>query len=206
MQSATDKLWISKGKNYYEYMQNKSNRTKLRYWMQEQQLKKVLRKIKGVESILEIGCGYGRITKILKQTFPQAQITAIDISIHQLRQARKVLKEIRFNEMSLFHLPLIPTYDLVIAIEVLMHIHPDKIAEAINILTQKSNQYILNLDWYDPHRAGESDFCYKHSYNQLYRENRICQVYTYDLNAPFIGTNQRIFKARKWLNHGSEAQ
>ncbi len=206
MQSATDKLWISKGKNYYEYMQNKSNLTKLRYWMQEQQLKKVLRKIKGVESILEVGCGYGRITKILKQTFPQAKITAIDISIHQLRQARKVLKKIRFNEMSLFHLPLIPTYDLVIAIEVLMHIHPDKIAEAINILSQKSNHYILNLDWYDPHGDGESDFCYKHSYNQLYRKNQVCQVYTYDLNAPLIGTKQRIFKAQKWLNHGSEAQ
>lgn len=136
----------------------------------------------------------------------RAQITAIDISMHQLEQARKVLKKIRFNEISLFHLPPTPTYDLVIAIEVLMHIHPDKIAEAINILTQKSNKHILNLDWYDPHGTEESDFCYKHNYNQLYRENRVCKIYTYDLNAPFIGTKQRIFHAQKWLNHYLEAQ
>ena len=206
MQTAADKLWKRKGESYFETMQNKSNRTKLRYWMQEQQLIQVLKKLEDIETILEVGCGYGRITKILQQIFPQAQITAIDISMHQLRQARKVLKKIRFNEISLFHLPPMPTYDLVIAIEVLMHIHPDKIAEAINILTQKSNQYILNLDWYDPHGTEESDFCYTHSYNQLYLENRFCKVSTYDLSAPFIGTKQRIFQAQKWLNHGSEAQ
>ena len=78
MQTAIDKLWISKGETYFETMQNKSNRTKLRYWTQEQQLKHVLRKLKGVKTILEVGCGYGRITKILKQIFPQAQRFKVD--------------------------------------------------------------------------------------------------------------------------------
>ncbi len=47
---------------------------------------------KGFNSILDIGCGTGNFTRLLKDRFPNAKITAIDISRGMLRIAKEKLK------------------------------------------------------------------------------------------------------------------
>ena len=44
---------------------------------------------KGVESILEIGCGTGRYSRLLRQRYPQARITALDFAVEMVAQARQ---------------------------------------------------------------------------------------------------------------------
>lgn len=44
---------------------------------------------KGATSILDFGCGQGAWTRALSETFPDAKITGVDISMNALRRARK---------------------------------------------------------------------------------------------------------------------
>lgn len=43
-------------------------------------------------SILELGCGFGRITRLLARHFPEAKFTALDLSSDQLENARRIRK------------------------------------------------------------------------------------------------------------------
>lgn len=43
------------------------------------------------ETVFEIGCGYGRITKAILQQFPNVKIQAIDLSPQQIRIARRCM-------------------------------------------------------------------------------------------------------------------
>lgn len=45
----------------------------------------------GVSSILDIGCGTGNYTKLLKSKFPQAKIKAVDISAEMIKVAKEKL-------------------------------------------------------------------------------------------------------------------
>ena len=48
---------------------------------------------KSFKNILDIGCGTGNFTKILRQTFPDSQIKAIDISKNMVALAQDKLKD-----------------------------------------------------------------------------------------------------------------
>ncbi|MGH9998111.1 MAG: class I SAM-dependent methyltransferase, partial [Nitrososphaeraceae archaeon] len=44
------------------------------------------------KSVLELGCGFGRITKLILSNFPDIQVyTAVDLSPHQIQNAREYL-------------------------------------------------------------------------------------------------------------------
>lgn len=49
--------------------------------------------------ILELGCGPGNVTKLLKIRFPEAQITAIDLAPRMIEIARENLPEVDFRVM-----------------------------------------------------------------------------------------------------------
>lgn len=46
-----------------------------------------------VERILEIGCGTGYFTQLLAETYPKAQITAIDLAENMIREAKEQVEE-----------------------------------------------------------------------------------------------------------------
>src|SRR5215813_7168894 len=79
-----NEYWLERGRNYiHEKFPQEFHR------LQERFLLDILR-ASGIpmEGLLELGCGFGRITRLLAQTFPQACITALDLSPDQLAQAR----------------------------------------------------------------------------------------------------------------------
>ncbi|HAH23407.1 MAG TPA: class I SAM-dependent methyltransferase [Prolixibacteraceae bacterium] len=49
--------------------------------------------------ILELGCGPGNVTRLLKTQFPEAQITALDLAPRMIAIARKQLPEVDFRVM-----------------------------------------------------------------------------------------------------------
>src|SRR5262245_25651361 len=81
-----NKYWLKRGQTYIE-----EPRLALEYHRaQERFLLDVLRRGQvPMKSILELGCGFGRITKLLAENFPAAQITALDLSPDQLDNARR---------------------------------------------------------------------------------------------------------------------
>ncbi len=83
----------------------------------------------GSEHCVEIGCGAGRITNQLIQVFEQ--VTAIDVSPHQLAQASELLgEELRRVTLTCVTNPEIPlpdrSCDAVFSCEVFQHFDTDK--------------------------------------------------------------------------------
>jgi malonyl-CoA O-methyltransferase len=66
------------------------------------------------ENILEIGCGTGIFTKLLSRAYPEAKITAIDISETMIKEARRRIPRgrIRFREKAIEDLEITEDFDI----------------------------------------------------------------------------------------------
>jgi trans-aconitate 2-methyltransferase len=83
---------------------------------------KVLKKLqacslRGDEHILDAGCGSGRVTIELLKAFPNARVTAIDVSENMVKEAAKTLaafgERVSVKRLDLLHLSDVQTFDVV---------------------------------------------------------------------------------------------
>ena len=58
--------------------------------------------------ILELGCGPGNVTRLLKLRFPESQITAIDLAPQMIEIAREHLPDVEFMVMDVRDISIIP--------------------------------------------------------------------------------------------------
>lgn len=128
---------------------------------------------------MELGCGFGRITKLLLTRYSQIQeYFAVDLSPHQIENTKTYLDSIIFLHKGLeFQVSNIQSfksekkYDLVILSEVLMHILPSEIDSVIGNSVSLSNKHIINIDWFEevlPQKIAPHNFI--HPYELLYKE------------------------------------
>lgn len=166
--------WKERGKTYLDEHRKRSLKSRLVFRIQEGHIAYLLGRIKA-DTILDVGCGYGRITKMIAENFQDAhEITGIDISEDQLMNAREFCAGYRvgfFEQSILERFKFDPRWDLVVAVEILMHITPNDIERAIENLTRVARRYILTCDWYEPVNPPESDFCFQHDYDKLFYLN-----------------------------------
>lgn len=131
----------------------------------------------GPESILEIGAGWGRITKLLRHNKIASQYTAMDISYHRLKQITdKTIGRIVSDFMD-YASPSFDTYDLILAVEVLMHIPPNIIEDFVEKMKRHADTIIV-LD-YDPDIPRDiemADHNFLHNYDELFPEAKVTQV------------------------------
>jgi ubiquinone/menaquinone biosynthesis C-methylase UbiE len=135
-----------------------------------------------VKSVLELGCGFGRITKLLLTNFPNIQeYLAVDLSSHQLENAKKYVDS--HNDKITFVLSDIQTlninnkkYDLVIISEVLLHVIPSEIDSIIKKIISLSNKHIVNIDWYEDKLP--KDYKKRATYNFIHQYEAIYKKYT----------------------------
>ena len=159
-------------------------------------------------SVLEVGCGFGRITKLVLSQFPNIRkYTAMDISPHQIKNAREYVKEVRadinieFIVSDIKSLQVTEQYDLVIAAEVLLHILPSEITDIIGKLVGVSSQHIINVDYYQEKQVSLAPHNFLHEYEKIY--NAIPSVRKVTRlpirKGGFLGTEtkQSIFHAQK---------
>lgn len=103
---------------------------------------------KQVSSILEVGVGFGRIGKLLTDKWPSATYTGIDISIDRIGEARTALPEHATLEVAdVLDFDTDDSFDLVVAVEVLMHVRPDDIEQVVERLQLWSHRHIYTVDW-----------------------------------------------------------
>jgi len=165
--------WNERGKIYlknFEYDKNKA--------VQEDFLLNHINQFsEPFTSVLELGCGFGRITKLLLNNYNGIrEYVAVDLSTHQIENAKKYLKSISRSNISLtFQVSDIKSfqskkkYDLVLLSEVLMHILPSEIESVINKVISLSKKHIINIDWYEeepPKKIASHNFI--HEYEKLY--------------------------------------
>ena len=150
--------WKKRGGDYYK---NHLNETEEFEYFRKQEVF-LMNKIKeefsrnSISSVLEIGCGYGRITEKLLHYFDSSirEYKGIDISQGQIDNAKKYLKDhnVRFEpdfEVANFFEYKDPVkYDMVFSAEVFYHFEPEQIEEALKISLSLTNKYLVLLNEY----------------------------------------------------------
>lgn len=88
-------------------------------------------------TLIDIGCGDGRMVRQLTSTFPQAVISGIDNSLPAIRLAQALNPELSFTclDISQAHHHL-PAVDVATLIEVLEHIPPSRIPKFVSALSR----------------------------------------------------------------------
>ena len=149
------------------------------YKLQEQILLDYLKSITPFSTVLEVGCGFGRLTKIILSNFPEIkEYTAVDLSPHQIENAKKYVRSeifgrnlsLKFIVSEILSLDIDRKFDLVIASEVLLHILPAEIDNVISKLVRLSNEHVINIDYYQeiiPKGLASHNFA--HEYEKIYR-------------------------------------
>jgi len=147
-------------------------------------------------SVLEVGCGFGRITRLLLESFGKSIVkyVAVDMSSDQIRNAKQYVEDLHLEggggtivdendgkkaerlEFIVSDIQSLNTadaanhrYDLVLACEVLLHVLPSEIQQVVHHLTDLSNKHVINVDWYEdevPKKIAPHNFI--HRYEQIY--------------------------------------
>jgi len=150
-----NEYWFERGKKYKdEFRHNKNSE------LQEGILIDYLKNIpSSFSTVLEVGCGFGRITKLVLSNFPNIlEYVAIDLSPDQLENAKEFVKSaiyakernpLNFIVSDIQSFQNEQKYDLVISSEVLMHVLPSEIEEVMIKIVDMSNERIINIDWYE---------------------------------------------------------
>jgi SAM-dependent methyltransferase len=170
--------WFSHGKTYKEeFHYNK------KFELQEKILIDYLKNnlsVSPFSTVFELGCGFGRITKLLLSNFSNiTEYVAIDLSPHQIENAKEFVKptietkqqnlSLNFMVSSIQSFQIHKKYDLVLASEVLMHVLPSEIEDVIRKLVGMSNVHVVNIDWYEePPATKGASHNFIHQYEKIY--------------------------------------
>lgn len=161
--------WLARGKVYKEQFKHDPEKQ-----LQEEALIDYLRTIDPpFQTILEVGCGFGRISKLILSNFPGIQeYLAVDMSPDQLENAKRYVKSdiIRFRESDIQSLQSDKKYDLVIAVSVLLHVLPSEIDQVVSKLVSFSKMHVVNVDYYEntkPKQIAAHNFM--HQYETIYK-------------------------------------
>jgi len=169
--------WNERGKIYKKNFRYDNNKR-----VQEEFLIAHLNNNSGsFKSVLELGCGFGRITQLLLTNYNNiTEYLAVDISPDQIKNAKSLLSstnklsqqvKLDFLVSDIQSLRLDKQYDLVILSEVLLHILPTDIDSVIKKLITLSKKHIINIDWYEdlpPKSQASHNFI--HQYEALYKK------------------------------------
>ncbi|HEY7111066.1 MAG TPA: class I SAM-dependent methyltransferase [Nitrososphaeraceae archaeon] len=134
------------------------------------------------ESVLEVGCGFGRITRLVLSNYPNTKrYKAVDLSPDQVSNAEEYVKsgidrstlahiDLTFAISDIKSLQMNLKYDLVLASEVLLHILPSEIKEIMIKLVELSNCHIINIDYYSEKLNQLAPHNFLHQYEKIYSE------------------------------------
>jgi trans-aconitate methyltransferase len=140
---------------------------------QELALVDILRDM-GFASVLDVGCGTGRIGGLIRGIRPDATYTGIDISPAVLKSASARLPAGEFHETTLAAFRPGRKWDLVIASEVLMHIPSADVSAAAQKLRSLAERWVLTIDYVGERALASHNFA--HPYRLLFPEAEVTRV------------------------------
>jgi len=165
-----EKYWLKRGKVYRKRFQN-SEATQ----NQEKKLLDFLNQIK-FETVLEFGCGFGRISKLMLDNFQIKQYKGFDLSPHQIDSAIKLCEKFSnasFEVKKMQDFNSDKKFDLVIGAEVLMHVPPTEINDVTFKLSGFAKNHVVNIDWYvdtPPKKRIANPHDFLHQYEKIYEK------------------------------------
>lgn len=166
------------------------------YRKQEEEFVNYLKSIQ-FSSVLEFGCGYGRMSKIMLENFHPSRYVGIDISpdlIIEAKQLTSRFPDCRFENTAIQDFKSDEKFDLVFGTEVLQHVKPSELDTMVDRLVGLSNKHIINLDVYNKNIRNMAKHNFIHDYGKAYSNHpQISKVMT--TNFTFL--NQVLFHGIK---------
>jgi pseudaminic acid biosynthesis-associated methylase len=102
-----------------------------------------------IERVLELGAGSGTNMEALRTILPKAKLHGIEINPTAFALLEKVADKAVCCSLFDYAIPA-PDFDLVFTKGVLIHIAPDDLPRAYDLLYQASKRYILIAEYYSP--------------------------------------------------------
>jgi trans-aconitate methyltransferase len=118
------------------------------------------------DSVLEVGCGFGRVGYAIKRHYPHVTYTGIDVSPDLIEAARKRLPDSELIVADVAEWDSDRTWDLVVAVSVLGHILPADIEAVIAKMRKWANNDVVAIDWDEV--GASTSFQYGHDYGHIY--------------------------------------
>lgn len=143
-----------------------------------------IQNIKNGNSVLDVGCGYGAVSKSIAEYHLKSKVTGIDLNLNSLRKAKLNLrnKNVKYIHGDITKQKNIERFDVVILSNVLEHIH-DRIflLKRLKKITRASKFLIrvplFERDWQIAMRQSlgvnyfsDNDHKIEHTINQFYDE------------------------------------
>lgn len=136
---------------------------------------KTLEYIKPYDAVLDIGCGVGVFTRLVKETYPMAEVWGTDISDQAIADNRKEHPDIQYRTARVGYQDGVPQdhFDVVFSGETLEHLDEpsDLFRDAYKAL-KKGGLFILTTPVEDRIRSEEHTWTFTHEdIEQLYQDN-----------------------------------
>jgi len=112
----------------------------------------ILAHVRNVKSVIEFGPNIGLNLEAIRLLLPDVEQSAVEISPAAAEVLRKKGNIEVFND-SLLNFKPSRTWDLAFTMGVLIHVNPDRLREAYDLLYRASNRYVLMIEYYNPSPA-----------------------------------------------------
>jgi pseudaminic acid biosynthesis-associated methylase len=109
----------------------------------------ILAHVRDVTSVVEFGANIGLNLQAIRTLIPNVEQAAVEIS----PAAAEVLRQnqnIEVFQESLLHFKPSRTWDLAFTMGVLIHVNPDRLKDAYDLLYRSSRRYVLMIEYYNP--------------------------------------------------------
>lgn len=131
-------------------------------------LREVLNSLGPIDSVLDVGCGRGRLASLLLDLMPKTKYSGLDIGAAQVAATAKVRPNGKFYESRIQDFEPFRKWDLVLVSEVLMHIPPADIQAVCNKLRTLARKWIVTVDWTEPIPGPIAEENWLHDYPALF--------------------------------------
>jgi len=126
------------------------------------------------ESVLEVGCGFGRVGAALKRHYPGIHYTGLDVSPDMVDSALRRIPDSGFICADVATWTSNLQWDLVVAVSVLGHILPTDIENVIAKMRKWARKDVVAIDWDDV--GNSTSFQFGHDYRRIYGDALISEV------------------------------
>lgn len=122
-------------------------------------------------SILEVGCGFGRMTRVIAENSPGVKYVAVDLSTDQLAAAEQYCEGLPVDFAChdlLYKVPL-PQAEVCVASEVLLHVPHKYFRVVITKIFHAAEVLVHDFDPNWTKKQKTAKHCFYHEYDGLYR-------------------------------------
>ena len=128
----------------------------------------ILAHTRGVNSVIEFGANIGLNLRAIRHFLPDAKLSALEINETALEALRKI-EGLDVYPGSLLEFTPRQTWDIAFTLGVLIHVNPERLRDAYDLLYNASHRYVCIIEYYNPsplmimHR-GQEDQMFKRDF------------------------------------------